>query len=159
MNLDMELTMAIRAILATLLGGMVGWERYYRNKIDSEIRTFAAVSLGACTFSMVSGFVPLPGLSPTVISAQIVSGIGFLGAGVILKDSGRVRGLATAASLWATASIGMALGYGMYALGLLNAVLVFLVRHVPDWRHEDSTYQIEQQAGSAPSSPKDNLPS
>lgn len=151
MNLDLELTMALRAFLATIFGGLVGWERYYRNKIDSEIRTFAAVSLGACIFSMVSGSVQLPGLSPTVISAQVVSGIGFLGAGVILKDSGRIKGVATAATLWATASIGMALAYGMYTVGILSAVLIFAVRHLPDWRRIDSTYQIDPPEVDRPS--------
>jgi putative Mg2+ transporter-C (MgtC) family protein len=152
MTLELELTLAFRALLAAFLGGLVGWERYYRNKVDSEMRAFAAVSLGACTFGLVSAYVPFPGLNPTQISAQVVSGIGFLGAGIILKDSGRVKGLATAATLWASASIGLALAYGMYSVGILNAVIIFLVRHVPDWRKVDSTYRYQEPPADPPNS-------
>jgi putative Mg2+ transporter-C (MgtC) family protein len=137
------LDIVIRISLAALFGGLIGWERYFRNKLDSEIRTFAAVCLGACGFGMVASSTA----SGAPIAAQVVSGIGFLGASVILREQGRVKGIATAATLWATASVGLALGYGLYILGCVVTLVVFLVRHVPDWRRIDSTYQNTDDPG------------
>lgn len=154
MSLSMELELTFRAVLSAVLGGLIGWERQFRNKIDSEIRTFAAVALGACTFALVSAYSPFTGVEPSRVAANVVTGIGFLGAAVILKDSGRIKGLATAASLWATASVGIALGYGMYMIGTLIALVIFLVRHIPDWRRIDSTYQNHDAPDNSPSPPR-----
>lgn len=76
------------------------------------------------------------GNNPHVIAAGVVTGIGFLGAGVIVRDRGNIAGLTTAATLWSTASVGLAVGYGMYLLGLLVSLIVFgllAVHHVPGW--------------------------
>ena len=96
-----EATLAGRAIVATLLGGVVGWERE-RSGHEAGVRTCAAVALGSCVFGLLSRHTA-PGADPTRIAAQIVTGIGFLGAGIILHDRGHVKGLTTAATVcdWA----------------------------------------------------------
>jgi putative Mg2+ transporter-C (MgtC) family protein len=130
---------AARALVATLLGAFVGLERQWHGSA-AGVRTFGAVALGACVYSLVSSHAP-GAPDPTRIAAQIVSGIGFLGAGVILGAGGRIHGLTTAATLWSTAAIGMAVAWGMYVLAVLTALLVFAllsVHHVPGWRSSGS---------------------
>lgn len=139
MDWNLEAIYAARAFLATLLGAIVGIERQWHGS-EAGARTFGAVALGACVFSLVSSHAP-GAPDPTRIAAGIVSGIGFLGAGVILGDQGRVRGLTTAATLWSTAAIGMAVAWGMYVLATLTTVLVFgllAVHHAPGWRRENA---------------------
>lgn len=126
--------MALRVVIAVLLGGFVGWEREWHGR-EAGVRTYGAVSLGACVFALLSTHVTT-GNNPHVIAAGVVTGIGFLGAGVILHDRGNVVGLTTAATLWATASIGLATGYGMFTLAVLVALLVFgllALHHLPAW--------------------------
>lgn len=134
MDWETEILMAARTILAAVLGGLIGLERE-RHGREAGIRTYGAVALGACVFGLVSSHVA--GADPTRIAAQVVTGIGFLGAGVILHERGQVAGLTTAATIWATASVGLAVAYGMYLLGVLTAAIVFalLVLHdLPFWR-------------------------
>ncbi len=114
----------LRLLLAGVLGAIIGLDREYRAK-EAGFRTHFLVSLGSALFMIVSqyGFNevlnhPGVGLDPSRVAAQIVSGIGFLGAGTIIFQKQFVRGLTTAAGLWATAGIGMAIGGGMYILGL-----------------------------------------
>jgi putative Mg2+ transporter-C (MgtC) family protein len=121
-----ELLLAMRLLLAAALGAMVGMERE-RHGRRVGIRTFATVSLGACVFSIISYVVVPEGNETTRIAAQVVSGIGFLGAGVILRSHGHVSGLTTAASLWATAAVGMAIGYGLLILGTATAFLLLIL--------------------------------
>lgn len=109
-----------RVLLAALLGGVVGFEREFRDQ-PAGFRTHILVSLGSALFTMagaygVSSFVGAGGVSfdPTRIAAQVVTGIGFLGAGAILRYGVTVRGLTTAAALWVTAAIGVAVGLGYY---------------------------------------------
>lgn len=131
---EAELLMTVRVLIATILGGFTGWEREWHGR-DAGIRTYAAVSLGACVFALLSTHIT-GGNNPHVIAAGVVSGIGFLGAGVIMHDKGSVRGLTTAASLWANASVGLSIGYGMYMLGTLVALLIFALlsaHHLPCW--------------------------
>ncbi len=111
-----------------LLCSLIGIERQFQRKY-AGYRTHVLVGLGSCGFTMVSGygFAAVLGddvnLDPSRIAAQIVSGIGFLGAGVIFKGRSTVRGLTTAATIWMAAAIGMACGAGMLSLGLLLTVL------------------------------------
>jgi putative Mg2+ transporter-C (MgtC) family protein len=122
MDWELETLYAVRVLYATLLGGLIGLERQWHAK-EAGIRTYGAVCLGACVFALVSSHVK-GGPDPTRIAAQVVSGIGFLGAGVILRERGRLRGLTTAATLWGTAAVGLAAAYGMYLLAALSAVIV-----------------------------------
>lgn len=126
--------MALRAILAAMAGGVIGWERE-RHGREAGIRTYAAVSLGAAVFGLISSHVT-GAPDPTRVAAQVVSGVGFLGAGVILREQGRISGLTTAATIWATASIGLAIAYGMYVLGVLTMLIIvalLLAHDLPGW--------------------------
>ncbi len=118
-----------RLLLAGVLGAVIGLDREYRAK-EAGFRTHFLVSLGSALFMIVSqyGFAGVlgkegVGLDPSRVAAQIVSGIGFLGAGTIIFQKQFVRGLTTAAGMWATAGIGMAVGGGMYILGAAATVL------------------------------------
>lgn len=110
-----------RVLFAALLGGIVGIEREYHHK-DAGIRTFAAVSLGACLFALVSSHIP--GADPTRMAANIVVGIGFLGGGIIMHKADRTSGLTTAGTLWGVAAIGTAIGFGMVVLPTFVALLM-----------------------------------
>lgn len=132
-DLHFELILVIRTLVATVLGAAVGLEREFRGK-EAGIRTYAAVALGACTFGIVSGHVDV--LSTSRIASNVVVGIGFLGAGMIIKHEDRVKGLTTAATIWATAAMGLAVSYGMFILGVLTAMLILGIQSVPqlsDW--------------------------
>jgi putative Mg2+ transporter-C (MgtC) family protein len=134
MDWQIELLMAAQAVLATFLGGLIGWEREQHGR-EAGIRTYASVCLGACVFGLVSSHIPNMA-DNTRIAAQIVSGVGFLGAGVIMHDQGRLKGLTTAGTLWATAAVGLAIAFGMYVLGILTALLLYgllALHHLPGW--------------------------
>lgn len=134
MDWNLEALMSTRTLLAVFLGALIGWEREQHGR-EAGIRTYASVSLGACVFGLISSHVT-GGSNPHVISAGVVTGVGFLGAGVILREQGRIVGLTTAATLWSTASVGLAIAYGMYTLGALAALIVFAllsVHHLPRW--------------------------
>ena len=126
----------VRILSATLCGGCIGLERSKRLK-TAGIRTHIIVCCAAALLMIVSkyGFADLTdaagtvyngtrGADPARIAAQVVSGISFLGAGVIFKHSGSIRGLTTAAGLWATAGIGLAIGAGMYTVGIFTTILI-----------------------------------
>jgi len=113
---------AVRLGLALLLGGIVGAERQWRQRI-AGLRTNALVAAGAAMFVMVSGLAPRPDDSFR-IAGQIVSGIGFLGAGVILRNGLNVSGLNTAATLWCSAAVGTLSGEGMYGSAITGAIAV-----------------------------------
>ncbi len=126
----------LRLVAAALLGGAIGFERELRDH-EAGFRTHLLVAVGACVFTLVSSygwadwtFSQSSGVvfDPTRIAAQIVTGVGFLGAGAIIVRGINVRGLTTAATLWAVAAIGMAAGTGYYpvALGATALVLVSL---------------------------------
>lgn len=111
---------------SVLIGGLVGLEREVRSKA-AGIRTMILICTGACIFSMVSDNVSGPMVDRSRIAAQIVSGVGFLGAGAILRDRGRVQGLTTAAAIWLVAATGMACGFGMYTIAFTGAVVTGVV--------------------------------
>ena len=120
----MILEIALRLFVALLLGGVIGIEREYRSK-EAGFRTHFLVALGSALFCIVSqyGFgVDLKDSSR--VAAQVVSGIGFLGAGTIIFQKNVVRGLTTAAGLWVTAAIGLACGTGMYLAAAIATALV-----------------------------------
>jgi len=104
----------IKILLAILLGGLIGGEREFRDK-TAGFRTLILICLGAALFTMISAYLA-HGENQTGIVANIVTGIGFLGAGAILRDGNRITGLTTASSIWLVAAIGMAVGAGQYTL-------------------------------------------
>lgn len=122
-----------RLFLAGILGAMIGLEREFRAK-EAGIRTHFLVSLGSVLFMMVSqwgfqtsvGVEGLRGADQARVAAQIVSGIGFLGAGTIMMQKQSVKGLTTAAGLWVTAAIGMAIGGGLYLVGCVATFFALL---------------------------------
>ena len=128
LSVQAEFNFFIKILCAFLLGGGIGWEREKVGK-EAGIRTFGLICMGACAFSIVSQTLPFADQSR--IAAQIVLGIGFIGGGLIFNDHHKVYGLTTAASLWVTASIGVAIGFGLFflAFGIFGLTLVSL--HLP----------------------------
>jgi len=129
-DLGLQLDLSARLIVASLLGLAVGFEREIHGH-PAGLRTHMLVALGAGLFTVLSaeGFgegTPSTPIDPTRIAAQIVSGIGFLGAGAILKDGIVIRGLTTAASLWAIAAVGMAAGAGEYVIATVAAAVILI---------------------------------
>lgn len=130
------LDVVIRIVLAAVLGGVIGIERETREH-TAGFRTHILVSVGAAAFTLSSAFgIEGTGFDPNRITAQIVSGIGFLGAGAIIRYGVTVRGLTTAASLWAVAAVGIAVGQGFYSAALVTTALViislYLLRVIED---------------------------
>lgn len=123
--LDFHLLLLGRIVLAAALGTVVGYEREHQGK-PAGMRTHGMVALGAALFTVISG-AGFAGGDPTRVASQIVTGVGFLGAGAILHHRGGVVGLTTAASLWVTAAIGTAVGAGLILLSIETAVIVFLI--------------------------------
>jgi putative Mg2+ transporter-C (MgtC) family protein len=119
---------AIRLLAALLLGATVGVERQYRQRA-AGLRTNALVALGAAGFALV-GFSMAGEASPSRMAAQVVSGIGFLGAGAIMREGLNVKGLNTAATLWCAAAVGVACAAGMFGLAALAAGLIIAVNLV-----------------------------
>lgn len=120
-----------KLFLSMVFGSMVGWERKRKGQI-AGIRTFALISMGATLAMILSIYVPqeylgLKNGDPGRIAAQVVTGIGFLGAGAIIQMKGSVRGLTTAAGIWIVAAIGMAVGVGMYAVSFVSTGLILVV--------------------------------
>lgn len=101
-----------RFAVALALGAAIGLEREWRQR-GIGLSTTAMVAGGSALFAMVAPLIAVTGVDPTRIAAQVVTGIGFIGAGVILREGGSVRGLTTAATLWATAAVGMLAGFGL----------------------------------------------
>lgn len=120
-----NLDMIARLLLATLLTGLIGFEREATGKA-AGLRTHAMVGFGAALFTIIS----IAGFSegdPGRVAAQIVTGIGFLGAGAIWRSEDRVRGLTTAAGLWAAAAVGMGIGSGLLLIGTVGTLITLLV--------------------------------
>ncbi len=137
-TIDFHWPMVARLVLAAGLGAFVGYEREHVGK-PAGVRTHGMVALGAALFTVVSlyGFGSIG--DPGRVAAQVVTGIGFLGAGAILHQRGSVHGLTTAASLWVTAAIGIAVGVGMHVMSLMTAILVFLLLRFGPRPHRDAT--------------------
>jgi putative Mg2+ transporter-C (MgtC) family protein len=118
------LDLALRIAAAILFGAAIGLERQWRLR-TAGIRTNALVSVGAALFVIVGAFAWTgPGADPSRVAAQVVSGIGFLGAGVILRDGLNIRGLTTAATLWCAAAVGSLAGAGLYWIALIGTVAI-----------------------------------
>ena len=114
-------------VIGLALGLLLGAEREFRGH-PAGLRTMALICSGSCLFTGL-GLIPefARSVDPTRIAAQVVTGVGFLGAGSILRQGEEVRGLTTAASIWVTASIGMAVGFGYYTVAVFSAILVVVI--------------------------------
>lgn len=125
-DVALQIDLLIRLLLSAVLGAAIGIEREVRDQ-PAGMRTHMLVSVGSATFTVLSIYAfDAPGADPARVAAQIVSGIGFLGAGAILKYGVNVRGLTTAASLWAVAAVGMAAGAGAWGVALgATAIVIF----------------------------------
>lgn len=121
----MDYEIVIRFLLAALWGGIVGSEREYHSK-SAGFRTMIMISVGSCFFTMMSVWIGGTG-TPDRIAANIVTGIGFLGAGVIFRGENRINGITTAATIWAVAAVGMGIGQGFYLASASASILILLV--------------------------------
>jgi len=143
----MDYEILIRFFLAALWGGIVGAEREYRSK-SAGFRTMIMISIGSCFFTMMSQYIGSPG-NPDRIASNIVTGIGFLGAGVIFRGEFRVNGITTAATIWVVAAVGMGIGAGYYFAAAAASVFVFIVlailpyceKWIDQW-NQSKTYTI-----------------
>lgn len=147
-----QFELLLRLLIAGICGSVIGYERKNRLK-EAGIRTHMIVALGAALIMIVSkyGFADVLalkgiGLDPSRIAAQIVSGIGFLGAGMIFVRKQAINGLTTAAGIWTTAGVGMAIGAKLYFVGISATILVLLVQIILHrnfrWLHVPMTEQI-----------------
>jgi putative Mg2+ transporter-C (MgtC) family protein len=117
----------VRVVIALVLGAVIGLERQWRQRL-AGLRTNTLVSVGAALFVALSSM--LDDISPTRVAAQVVSGIGFLGAGVIFKEGASVRGLNTAATLWCSAAVGVLAGSGFFAAAAIGAAAILLTNMI-----------------------------
>lgn len=120
-----------KLVLSMLLGAVVGYERKRKGQ-SAGVRTFSLIAMGATLAMILSIYVPqeymgLKNGDPGRIAAQVITGIGFLGAGAIIQMKGSVRGLTTAAGIWMVAIIGMAVGVGMYVLSCIASILILFI--------------------------------
>ncbi len=153
-----ELTIVLRAVIAAVLGFVIGWER---NVFGAPIRA-RAIALAATTSAILVALTQMyyPDEMARVV-AGVVTGIGFLGAGAILRSpSGEVRGHTTAAGLWAMSAIGMAVGSGHELLGILLALVLYTTIALSDWPllTQLAQYRSQKQSGAARSQPGQPAP-
>lgn len=132
MPIDPVGVMAVKMVLATLLGIVIGTERAVVARQAAGPRTFALVALGACMFTLAGSFVDakyvgLVNFDPMRIAASIVQGVGFIGAGLIFLRGDSVHGVTTAAGLWVAAALGVMVAFGMYGLAIFAAGLTLLI--------------------------------
>ncbi len=129
-----------RLVLSMMLGAVIGYERKRKGQ-TAGVRTFSLIAMGATLAMLLSIYVPqeylgLKNGDPGRIAAQVISGIGFLGAGAIIQMKGSVRGLTTAAGIWMVAIIGMAVGVGMYWMSILaSALILFILVQLERFEH------------------------
>ncbi len=127
----LQAELLVRIGISCVLGLLIGHERKNRNK-SAGIRTHAIVAMGAALIMIVSkyGFSDVASYDAARVAAQVVSGVGFLGAGVIFVRNNLVSGLTTAAGIWATAGVGLAMGSGLYVIGIASALLIVLIQEL-----------------------------
>lgn len=119
----------IRTLLSMFIGGLIGWERETVHR-PAGLRTHMLVAVGSCITMQIGTYLSTTlasGTDPTRLGAQVISGMGFLGAGTILKEGATIRGLTTAASLWAVACLGLAVGSGAYTIAIIGFIAVILI--------------------------------
>ncbi len=148
-----QLELVLRLVVGLVLGAVIGWQREVSRQ-PAGFRTHSLVALGSAIFTVVSAFGFGGDVAdPARIAAQIVSGIGFIGAGTILQHRGHIRGLTTAASLWAVAALGMAAGAGMYVVAVAGGLLILVVLAVLDDVKIFAARKLDQAIGPPASKP------
>lgn len=150
-SLDVTLLNSVfRMLLSMALGVVIGAERKRKGQI-AGIRTFALITMGACLAMLLSIYVPqvymgLKNGDPGRIAAQVITGIGFLGGGAMIRAKGSVKGLTTAAGIWISAIIGMAVGVGMYVISVGTTALILVVLVIFDWYEHRMSVGAESKA-------------
>lgn len=130
--MTIEWNFILRIFVAGLLGGLIGFEREVRAK-EAGLRTHFIVALGSALFMIISQYAFTGRFDAARVAAQVVSGIGFIGAGVIIFQKNVVRGVTTAAGLWVAAAIGLASGAGMYDIAIAATLLTLLCLEAMHW--------------------------
>lgn len=131
--LDLNITIVLKLLIAAALGGLIGLEREIHRK-PAGLRTNMFICLGSALFTILSAEVVAGTTNdPGRIAAQIITGIGFIGAGAIIRERGSVVGLTTAATIFVVASVGMAVGMGMYVTGFFATVVILLALSFLGW--------------------------
>ncbi len=165
--MDLQLTslLAQRLLVAALFGGLVGLEREWRGR-PAGLRTNMIIALGSCLFTVLSiyGFDRVQAMDPSRVAAQIVTGVGFLGAGALMQRDGKVRGLTTAADIWLVSAIGMTVAVGLVGLATfvtaLSIAALYFLAPVSKWIDENGsgTHEAEELSHSRiepmPASPR-----
>ena len=123
--MTIEWNFILRIIIAGLLGGLIGFEREFRAK-EAGVRTHFIVALGSAMFMIISQYAFTGQFDHARVAAQVVSGIGFIGAGVIIFQKNAIRGVTTAAGLWVAAAIGLSCGAGMYAIATAATLMTII---------------------------------
>jgi putative Mg2+ transporter-C (MgtC) family protein len=146
MNLNPDMEIAVRLLISFGVGAAIGLEREYRSKA-AGLRTMIMICLGSTIFTEIS--INLGGANPDRIAASIVSGVGFLGAGVIFKDGLTVTGITTATTIWISAALGTAVGAGEYFIAIVGSGVVLIVltalekfQHLVERFHQSRNYKI-----------------
>ena len=129
---DTTLVMFLKLLIATFLGGVIGTERALLARQAAGTRTFGLVALGACMFVVTSNYVTsaylgVVNFDPTHMASAVVTGIGFIGAGLIIFRGDTLHGVTTAAGLWIVASLGVAVGFGMYSIAVFATLLTLVI--------------------------------
>ena len=122
--IDLDIQTGLRLLISFIIGAGIGFEREYHGKA-AGLRTMIMICLGSTMFTMIS--LSFGGDSPDRVASNIITGIGFLGAGVIFKDGLTITGITTATTIWITAALGMAVGAGEYFMAMAGSVIVILV--------------------------------
>lgn len=139
MSIDTQLEALLRIVLAGVAAGIIGLEREASDK-PAGVRTFAVVGVGACVFTLA--LTQMFGGDASRAVGQIITGVGFLGAGTIIQVKDRVEGLTTAAGIWAVSAVGLAFGAGLYVLGAGTTIILLVAfavigRLIPDSIRKD----------------------
>jgi len=146
----------LKLFIATALAAVVGYEREVYRK-PAGIRTMMLVGLGSCLFMVISAEAVkgVPGADPGRIAAQVVTGIGFLGAGTIIRAGGSVVGLTTAASIWLVAAVGLAVGAGLYGPAVVSTAMGFAIlrvveRYFEKYKRPPQPSDSDQESSDSP---------
>jgi len=134
MDVTTELVFSSKLFLALLLGAIVGYERERDGK-DAGLRTYASICLGACIFMIIASHLTQDNSAIARVMTGIVTGIGFIGAGIIFKDAeNKPKGLTTASTIWCTASIGIAVGLNMFVIAIVATILLFFLLELAHYK-------------------------